>query len=381
MNQLGPLFREARTQSGKTIDDAVRETKIAKKYLIAIENEDFDSFPGETYLLGFLRNYAQFLGLNPDEMVLKYRDYKIQEQPAPIEQLTAKTVNVKRIILIIIIILLIGLSVTYVTLSGKKEKRTQEPPAQDEVAAEVKEEKANIIIFEEEELIRDFSSGDVIEIPKNDVTYIITIDSIGEDLEFSIEDIPFQLSTDERVEIDFNRDGRKDVLIRTNRLGEGTVNLTLKKIFKKATVGEESPITEGVSEGKAEGLPEVVIIREDDLFAEIPVAPDTGFQIISSYEKTEIQTNISVRATAHVGYISDDEEKQEKLMRDGDEISITTKDVLRIMSTNAGGVDIRINDVSFSLGKSGKTVAKIIRWYRDSEDSNLYHLIMDDWEK
>jgi cytoskeleton protein RodZ len=64
MNQLGPLFRDARTRSGKSIDDAVRETKIAKKYLVAIENENFDVFPGETYLIGFIRNYSQFLGLD-----------------------------------------------------------------------------------------------------------------------------------------------------------------------------------------------------------------------------------------------------------------------------------------------------------------------------
>lgn len=39
MNQLGPIFKEARVESGKSLDDAVKETKIAKKYLLAIENE------------------------------------------------------------------------------------------------------------------------------------------------------------------------------------------------------------------------------------------------------------------------------------------------------------------------------------------------------
>jgi len=50
------------------------------------------------------------------------------------------------------------------------------------------------------------------------------------------------------------------------------------------------------------------------------------------------------------------------------------------MAANARGINIQINDVSVTLGKGGETVAKVVRWYRDSDDSDLYHLIIDDWE-
>ncbi|KPJ82981.1 MAG: hypothetical protein AMS17_18260, partial [Spirochaetes bacterium DG_61] len=183
MNQLGPLFREARAQSGKSIDDAVKETKIAKRYLLAIENENFDIFPGETYLIGFIRNYSQFLGLDPDEMILKYRDYKIQEQPAPIEQLTAKPRYQKRFILIGVIFVIVISTVLYVLLSSSRErvrKREKEP-----IATAVEEEKVpkkteGVVVFEEEEIIKDFVRGDVIEIPLKNVAYRISIDAIDE---------------------------------------------------------------------------------------------------------------------------------------------------------------------------------------------------------
>ena len=387
MNQLGPIFKEARAESGKSIDDAVKETKIAKKYLLAIENENFDIFPGETYLIGFIRNYSQFLGIDPDEMVLKYKDYKIQEQPAPIEQLTAKTSTQKRFILIGIIFIIIVSSVLYILITAdrsKKVKVKEEKVPQAEVDEE-KEQKgtAGLIVFEEEEIIRDFVKGDVLEIPVKNSVHRISIDGIDENLEFSIEDIPFTLSTNERVEIDFDRDERKDILLRINRMGEGSVNLTLKKIFKTESSDLSIGLTdtETATAGAKAGPPEVVIIKEDELFADIPVAPKSGFQIVSGYEKTDIKTAIRGISTAYVSYDIDEGEKQEVLLRNGDELAFTAKDVVRIMAANARGINIQINDVSVTLGKGGETVAKVVRWYRDSDDSDLYHLIIDDWEK
>jgi len=392
MNQLGPIFKEARAESGKSIEDAVKETKIAKKYLFAIENENFDIFPGETYLIGFIRNYSQFLGLDPDEMVLKYRDYKIQEQPAPIEQLTAKTSTLKRFVLISIIFVIIVSAGLYLILTSDRSKKVKD---KEETAAQVKVEEdkeqdgiAGITVFEEEEIIRDFVKGDVIEIPVKNSIHRISIDGIDENLEFSIEDIPFTLSTDERVEIDFDRDGRKDILLRTNRLGEGSVNLTLKKIFKTDSsdliIGLTEEGTEGSTEeteGAEAGPPEVVIIKEDELFSDIPVAPKSGFQIVSGYEKTDINAAIRGISTAYISYSIDEGDKQEKLLKNGEEISFAAKDVVRIMASNARGMNIQINDVTVNLGKGGETVAKVIRWYRDSDDSDLYHLIIDDLEQ
>lgn len=387
MNQIGPVFREARTRSGKTIDDATRETKIAKKYLNAIENENFDIFPGETYLIGFLRNYAQFLGLDPDEMVLKYKDYKIQEQPAPIEQLTARPKNKKKQFLIILVFIMIISTVLYVILSGEKGERE----IAKETEKKVKQEKdlsvqqdTNIIVFEEEEVIKNFKKGDIIEFPLRNKKHSISIDGIDENLDLSIADIPFSLSTDEHMEIDFDRDGRKDLLIRANRFDEGAVNLTLKKLYKTNLLDKEiSPLMEKKDEDQERPSehPEVVIIKDDDLLSPVPVAPKTGFKIVSSYEKTDINMFVKTKSTTYFGYYIDDGNKEEALLKNGEELSVSAKDILRITAANAKGADIEINNIPVILGESRQVVAKVVRWYRDSENEDLYHLVIDDWEK
>jgi cytoskeleton protein RodZ len=380
MNQLGPIFREARVRSGKTVEDATRETKIAKKYLIAIENENFDIFPGETYLIGFLRNYAQFLDLDPDEMVQKYKDYKIQEQPAPIEQLTARPKNTRRYVLLVFIAVIIVSALLYVFITGKKEapeivKKT------DKVADQKKEEtdqrKEDTTLFEEEEVIQDFRKGDIIEYSLRDKRFQISIDGVGEKLNFSIQAIPFALVNGERVEIDFDRDGRKDLLMKINRLGEESVNLTLKKLYKSDVLSNEITTKTPVEK---EGPPEVVIIREDEELSTLAVAPETGFNILSGYEKTDITVHIDPQSTSYLSYFVDEGNKEESLLKSGDKLTITAKDELKMASANAGALSIEINKIPVTIGEKGETVAKVIRWYRDAENSNLYHLIMDDWE-
>jgi hypothetical protein len=390
MNQIGPVFKEARKKADKSIDDASKETKIAKKYLIAIENENFEIFPGETYLIGFLRNYAQFLGLDSDEIILKYKDFKIQEHPAPIEQLIARPKSTKNILLISIIIV-IAISVSlYVYLTRRKGDRPltkiirekDKEKTSEQVKAPPVQSDENVVVFEEEELIKNFKKDDTIVFFQRSQKYTISIDSINENLGFSIEEIPFSLSTGERVEIDFDRDGRKDVLIRANRLGEGSVNLTLKKLYKSELIDTEISTTRG--EEAAEGStrpPEVVIIREDDILAKIPVAPKTGFPIISSYEKTTINTLVKANSTAYFAYIVDEKNKEEVLLKNTEEMTIVAKEALRLMAANAKGVDLEINNIPVTLGRGGEVVAKVVRWYRDAENYDLYHLIIDDWEK
>ena len=90
MESIGEKLRKAREQLGRSVEEIARETNITKRYIVALENEDFDAFPGEPYLVGFLRTYAETLGLSSDEVVALYKNFKIQEQPLPMDELIQK---------------------------------------------------------------------------------------------------------------------------------------------------------------------------------------------------------------------------------------------------------------------------------------------------
>lgn len=66
------MLREVRERRGLTLADAERETKIRQKYLAALEDDNIAALPGPLYVRGFLRNYALYLGVDPDETLEIY---------------------------------------------------------------------------------------------------------------------------------------------------------------------------------------------------------------------------------------------------------------------------------------------------------------------
>jgi cytoskeletal protein RodZ len=68
MPVLGEQLRAARTRKGVSIDEAADATKIRRRYLIALERDDHAGLPGGTYGRVFVRTYASYLGLDPEEM-------------------------------------------------------------------------------------------------------------------------------------------------------------------------------------------------------------------------------------------------------------------------------------------------------------------------
>jgi cytoskeleton protein RodZ len=66
MFQIGASLREARTRRGLSSADVQKAIRIRERYLTALEEEKWDLLPGDAYAKGFLRTYAEFLGLDGD---------------------------------------------------------------------------------------------------------------------------------------------------------------------------------------------------------------------------------------------------------------------------------------------------------------------------
>lgn len=73
MKTIGELLHKRRKQIGKSLDDAEGELKIRKKYLRALERDNFEALPGESYARGFVRNYSKYLGLDEEKVLAVFR--------------------------------------------------------------------------------------------------------------------------------------------------------------------------------------------------------------------------------------------------------------------------------------------------------------------
>jgi transcriptional regulator with XRE-family HTH domain len=70
--EIGKALKDAREAKGISLEAAEENTKIRRKYLEALEQENFEILPGKVYVKGFIKNYAIFLGLNAEQLVSAY---------------------------------------------------------------------------------------------------------------------------------------------------------------------------------------------------------------------------------------------------------------------------------------------------------------------
>lgn len=79
---VGATLREVRTRRKVDLESVEAATKIRVRYLRAIENEEWDVLPGETYARAFVRTYANYLGLDGARLAEEFRRERGSTRPA-----------------------------------------------------------------------------------------------------------------------------------------------------------------------------------------------------------------------------------------------------------------------------------------------------------
>jgi cytoskeleton protein RodZ len=91
---VGEFLRRERELRYISLDDVAERTKISRRYLEAIEEGQYDRLPGETFVRGFIRSYAQSVGLDPEDTLLMYNQSRIVHGALPLR--TERTFPARR---------------------------------------------------------------------------------------------------------------------------------------------------------------------------------------------------------------------------------------------------------------------------------------------
>ena len=75
MESFGAYLKSLREQSGKTLDQLSRSTKIAVTNLEFLENDRYDLLPPKVFIKGFIRSYVKELGLEPEDAIGKFDEF------------------------------------------------------------------------------------------------------------------------------------------------------------------------------------------------------------------------------------------------------------------------------------------------------------------
>ena len=109
--ELGITLSRARRARAITLEDVERDTRVSKRYLAALEDEDFSIFPAPVYARGFLRTYSRYLGLNPEELLRIFPNSDLTVDIAPLPSVVrppAELINVNWLVAGLVAIFLLG---------------------------------------------------------------------------------------------------------------------------------------------------------------------------------------------------------------------------------------------------------------------------------
>lgn len=161
--ELGTLLKKARQEKDLTVADIQERTKIRKKYLEAIENNNFELLPGKVYLKVFVKGYAREVGINYQKLLHEYSVLNIKERnesnlqkdylegnKVPHKPQKKNKKNIFKTIIIIFLIIFLGAAAVYtyqyisdsnIRLLGEKSKQ-EEKVESEPIISEVNEEDA-----------------------------------------------------------------------------------------------------------------------------------------------------------------------------------------------------------------------------------------------
>ncbi|MES5892996.1 RodZ domain-containing protein [Bacillus cereus group sp. RP43] len=88
MTELGKKLTEAREVKGLSIDQLHEITKIQKRHLVAIEEGNYDVLPGAFYARAFIKQYADAVGLNGEELLVEYQSTIPQSEKREVPQVS-----------------------------------------------------------------------------------------------------------------------------------------------------------------------------------------------------------------------------------------------------------------------------------------------------
>ncbi|MGO9309303.1 MAG: helix-turn-helix domain-containing protein [Spirochaetia bacterium] len=353
MESIGEKLRLARERNNLTIDQVARETHVAKRFLKALEDEDFAAFPGETYAMGFLRSYAEYLGLNAEELVGIYRNIKIQEQPLPMNELLESKPRLPpmRIIVFAVAAVLALAAVGY--LVYRATARAAGPAA----SAQNPSQPASDFVFQDDVRTQWFAQGDGISIPLNGKNYRIVVFSIGDNLTLKVPGGTVDLGLGKERYIDLTGDANPEIRIVWNDVDRGPpqkrVNLGLYRTTGPAAAGTTTDATPTAPAGS--DTPTV----HPDTFKPVTVAQAAQSGLFT--------LDFTFKNDCFFRYLVDSGDREDRFFQKGEQFTIdTARRQVTVWLSNAGATRMRVQGRDFELGDLGEVATRRIAWRSDA---------------
>jgi cytoskeleton protein RodZ len=358
MESIGEKLRLARERNNLTIDQVARETHVAKRFLKALEDEDFAQFPGETYAMGFLRNYSEYLGLNAEELVGIYRNLKIQEQPLPMNELLESKPRLPSLRLVVFIVAAV-LAVAAVGYLVYRATARAAGPAASAQKPSAGGGGSSELVFQDDVLTQWFSQGDAITVPLGPKSYRVVVFAVGDSLTLKVPGGTVDIGLGKERLIDLDGDSSPDIRIVWNDVDRGSpqkrVNLGLYRITGGATASTGTDTSSNLPPAVGAATPSA----RTDTFKPVSLAQSAQAGLFT--------LDFTFKNDCYFRYLVDAGDREDRFFQKGEQFTIdTARKQVTIWLSNAGAARMRVQGRDFELGDLGAVATRKVAWRPDA---------------
>ena len=149
MRTVGQILKEEREKKFYSLDEVEKSTKIRKEFLAFLEDDNYSKLPPATFVQGFIKNYAKFLSLDPENLLAVFRrEFSDRKNPPKILDSFANPLNKRKfritptrfvsiLILSLVSVFIIYLWFEYKFLVGAPFLEVEEPANQIQVESQL----------------------------------------------------------------------------------------------------------------------------------------------------------------------------------------------------------------------------------------------------
>jgi cytoskeleton protein RodZ len=390
MISIGEQLKSARERMGLDLEKVSGDTNIAKRFLAALEEENFSVFPGDPYIVGFIRNYAEYLGLDSNELVTAFKSIRIQEQPVPVESLLPKRglspwIFVAGIGAVALIVIL-----AVVLFGGHRH-------AGSNALAEAASRSPKEYTMESATMEKRFYEGDTILVPLGQEKYRLLVAKISDRvaIESPIGRALFMLGENGTLDLDkdtipelqvFVKDFQKDdaskgALITFTAAG----NLAAVLGSPAANTTPTAPIDaadQAAALAAAQppaGSPDATVPQASETVATSGTKPAVIFDQVHSPFPIVVTTVF--RNYCMFRYEADRRDRDERYYHKGDQITINVTNAVKLWTSNAAASKTTVQatggrSADLDLGGQGEVAVKQIQWVK--AESGTWNLVLAD---
>jgi cytoskeletal protein RodZ len=365
MSPIGETLRAAREAKGLSLDRVSDETNIAKRYLTALESEDFAVFPGDPYAIGFLRNYADYLGLASDDLVATFRNMRIQEQPVPIQELIPKRGPSKGLVAGVAVgaVAVIAILIAVIVGSGRGQDEGESAAAKGPVEYRIEGAAFDHRLYE----------GDTVLVKSGVDSYRVLLARIDDAVSFETPSGKDRLMLGEEATMDLDKNGNPEIKVLVSDFAKkdpskgAVVHIEYINPDDAAAAAAAAPDATPQTPTTDAAMAAAAATPATPVATVTPATAKSGVLFESAKTSYPFVVSVTFRGPCMFRYEADKRDRTERYYHKGDTITVNANNSVKIWTSNAQFVKLTVQasggkSADVELGKAGEVTVKRIAW-------------------